>query len=82
MHNFLLDLSENCWTPEDEERIEMPKEDFKEGIEHLHSMSNEDYEKKWPDVKKLYKKEELCSILNKLYEEADPDNDTIAFDWF
>ncbi len=60
----------------------MPKEDFKQGIENLKQMSEEDFREEYPTLSKTNTKLHVVCMLQTLLDEADPVNDEIALDWF
>ena len=82
---ILREMSEDISVDYDNDEIEMPKDDFKAGIENLKNLSDDEFRKKYPEVFKEYPKETKETIVKNLevfLEEADPENDTIAFDWY
>lgn len=83
IRRMVFDFSEDIWESEDESELEMPKADFKAGIEAVRKMSDEDFAEEYQAlVKEGYSKSTVVALLSGLLAEADPDNDEIYLDWF
>ena len=79
---MLYDFPGDHWVSDDEERMEINKDDFREGIAALKKMTEKEFKEKYPRVVMEMTKEKCISTLTSLLEEADPDQDVVSLDWF
>ena len=81
--DLLREVSSNVWTSEDETSLEIPKADLRNGIKKLRRMSETTFRKKHPSLAKVgYTVKRATDHLQSFLEEADPEGDTVALDWF
>lgn len=78
----LHDFPGDHWVSEDDCRLEINKDDFRDGIRKLKEMTSEQFKASYPRFTPEMTKEELVETLEELLEEADPDGDVVALDWF
>ena len=80
---MLHDFPGDHWVSDDEERMEINKDDFREGIAALKKMTEEEFNKKYPGVVVHEESKDGCvAILTSLLTAADPDQDVVSLDWF
>jgi len=73
----------SLYEAEDGSEIELPKEDFRQGIESLKEMTDEEFAGKYKNlVQEGYTREKVIGYFEGFLEEADPDSEYIYFDWF
>ncbi len=79
---LLRDFPGDHWDPDDESRMEIDREDFKQGVEALERMPEKEFNGKYPGITREMSKDECVATLRTLLEESDPKNDVVALDWF
>lgn len=80
---MLHDFPGDHWETEDESRMEIDKDDFREGIQILEKMSEKEINEKYPGVLNEYMtKKKLVDTLSSLLEQSEPKDDVVSLDWF
>ena len=79
---MLRDFPGDHWEPEDEARMEIEKEDFREGIGDLKKMSEQKFGERYPGIIREMTKKECIETLESILEEADPNQSVVSLDWF
>jgi hypothetical protein len=82
IHSILTDFSNDVYVSEDENRMEMPKKDFQEGIDNFRSMGEEEFKEAYPVLASEYTKDQVADNLQYLLDVADPEQLEITLDWF
>ncbi len=83
INSMIAGFTEDLYESEDGSELEMPKADFKAGIQGVRAMSDEEYAEEYGHLAGVgYTRDVVVGILEGFLAEADPDNDEICLDWF
>ena len=80
---LLRDFPGDHWESEDESRMEIDKDDFREGIQILEKMTEKKINEEYPGVLGEYMtKKDLVDTLSFLLKESEPRDNVVSLDWY
>lgn len=83
IRNILSDFSDDIYESDDESTMEIPKEDFREGIACFKKTDEASFVKQYPRLAAAgYTVASVTAALEKFLKDADPQQDVVTLDWF
>lgn len=81
--DILVNMSKSGWQSEDENSLEIPKDDFRKGVENIRRMTDNAFSKKYPRLSAAgYTPAKTADALQILLDESDPQDENVTLDWF
>lgn len=81
--DILVNMSESGWQSDDEQRLEIPKDDFRKGVENIRRMTDNAFGEKYPRLSAAgYTPAKTADALQSLIDESDPQGENVSLDWF
>lgn len=81
--DILINMSESGWQSDDEKRLEIPKDDFRKGVENIRRMTDDTFSKKYPRLSAAgYTPAKTADALQSLLDESDSQDENVSLDWF
>lgn len=81
--DILVNMSDYARQSEDENSLEIPKDDFRKGVEGIRRMTDDAFCEKYPRLSAAgYTPAKTADALQSLLDESDPQDENVSLDWF